>query len=154
MPEYFTRDRFATGMKKALRHIILLCMLLLLSTGSLFAQTLTAPFFATSVTKKIPLEKPNRLIVQHLFENQFNIAHPVKDLYSKKEIVVDNEEEDSEVSIYKKLVNKTVSYPSFFRHQIAESGILYLEKSSDFSKNLFYLPLRNSLYLIFEVFRI
>ena len=154
MPEYFTRDRFATGMKKALRHIIPLCMLLLLSTGSLFAQTLTAPFFATSVNKNILLEKPNRLIVQHLSESQFNITNPVKELYSKKEIVVDNEEEDSEIFSYKKLLNKTVFYPSFFRQQIAESAILYFKKASDFPKNLSYLPLRNSLYLIFEVFRI
>ncbi|MFL9830124.1 hypothetical protein ABS764_04595 [Flavobacterium sp. ST-87] len=141
-------------MKKAIRHIILLCILLLSGNSPLFAQTLTAPLLATSVIKKIPLDKPTRIASEHLFGNQFNLANPVKDLYSKKEIVVDNEEEDSEIISYKKLLNKSVSCSSFFRQQIAESTVSYLKKASDFPKNLFYFPLRNPLYIIFEVFRI
>lgn len=141
-------------MKKAIRHIIPLCILLLFSNGSLFAQTLTAPFFATSISKTIPLEKSSKTELEHLLENQLSINNPVKDFYRKKEVIVENEEEDSEIMTSKKMLEKTNSYVSFFNPQPTNFLSCYTNNSLAFSKEVSYLPSHQSLYIIFEVFRI
>lgn len=135
-------------MKKAIKHIAFLCVLLLIGYSTLLAQKL--PLEASFPDKSDKIEFENSL------ENLSNITNPVKEFNNKKGIVIDNEEEDSEVITLKKHVEKTIPYLSLSNPQ--PTGFLsnYTSNSlaRSFCKEFFYLPSYTSLYLIFEVFRI
>lgn len=141
-------------MEKAIKHIISLCILLLFGNGSLFAHTLASPFSATSISKSIPLEKSNKTGLEHLLDNQLSINNPIKDVYRKKEVLVENEEEDSEIITAKKVLEKTTYFTTFFNPQPTHFLSNYTNNSLAISKEIFHLPSYQSLYIIFEVFRI
>ena len=150
----FARYRFALLMKKAIKHIIPLCILLLFGNGSLFAHTLAVPLFATSFTQTASQTQNNTNNVEHLFLNHSTITNPVKEFYRKKAIVSDNEEEDSEIVAAKKNLEKTTYFTSFFNQQPTHFISYYTNNSFAFRKEFSYLPSYQSLYIIFEVFRI
>ena len=143
-------------MKKAIKHIIPLCVLLLFGNGSLFAHTLTTPLFSSSLVQ-ISLQnqhKTSKADLDPLFLNQSTITNPVKEFYRKKAITNDNDEEDSEIVIAKKNLEKTTYFTSFFNQQTTHFISYYTKNSFAFRKEFSYLPSYQSLYIIFEVFRI
>lgn len=144
-------------MRKAIRHIIHLCIMLL-SSSPFFAHTLvtTSPLSST-VIKLISAEKSScQIDIENIFTDQSSIKDTVFEIYQKKEILTsDNEEEDTETMSAKKDLDKTSCYISFFNQQNAESFTAYFKEPLASSKELSYLPSSNSsLYIIFEVFRI
>lgn len=141
----FTRHSFVFWMKNTIKHIISLCVLLLFCNGSLFVHS------STQTTSQDQFRKTE---IEHLFRNQSNIANPVKEFHRKKAIVVDNEEEDSEITVSKKNLEKNYSFISFFKQQPTKFLVYHFNNSFAFSKDLPYLPSYASLYIIFEVFRI
>lgn len=143
-------------MRKALKHIIPLCILLLAGKGSLLAHTLAAtPALAPSIINVISNEKSCQSDLE-IFTDQSSIKDTVFENYRKKEMLTsDNEEEDTETMSVKKDIEKTSCYISFFNQQNAAYFFPYLKKPLAFSQELSYLPSsNNSLYIIFEVFRI
>ena len=143
-------------MKKVIKHILLLSVLLLFGNISIFANTLAAtPMLASLANKSISQEKSNQINLEELFLNRSSINNPVFEVYHKKEILTsDNEEEDSETMTSKKNIEKISSYVSFFKQQKTQAFLLSYKKTLTFCKELFYIPSRNLLYIIFEVFRI
>ncbi|MEO8253070.1 MAG: hypothetical protein ABI554_01690 [Flavobacterium sp.] len=137
-------------MKKAIKHIIPLCILLLFGNGSLFAHTLAVPLFATSFTQI----QNNTNKVEHLFLNHATITNSVKEFYRKKAVVGDNDEEDFENVAAKKNVEKTTYFTSFFNQQPTHFISYYTNNSFAFRKEFSYLHSYQCLYIIFEVFRI
>lgn len=143
-------------MKKAIKHIIPLCILLLFGNGSLFAHTLTAPLFS-SLLAQISLQNQDKNCnadLDALFLNQSTIRNPVKEFYRKKAITNDNDEEDSEIVVAKKILEKTTYFTSFFNQQSTAYISYHKNNSFTFRKEFSYLPSYQSLYIIFEVFRI
>lgn len=143
-------------MKKAIQHIIPLCMLLLFSNGSLFAHTLTKKALLAGSLKTISKEIANQTTdLENPFNNQTALSDAVFETYHKKEILnSDNEEEDSETMTSKKSIEKQSYQLSFLNQQTVSVFISYIKKTQAFCKELSYLPSCNSLYIIFEVFRI
>lgn len=141
-------------MRKALKHIIPLCLLLLIGKNPVFATTLTASHSTTTIVSITPKEKTGKIGLEHLFLEQTNADNPVLEIYKKRELTVDNEEEDSEFLASKKMLEKTNSYVSFFKPQPSNFSSYYTNNSLAISKEIFHLPSYHSLYLIFEVFRI
>ena len=86
--------------------------------------------------------------------NQSTITNPVKEFYRKKAITNDNDEEDFEIVIAKKNLEKTTYFTSFFNQQATHFISYYTKNSFAFRKEFSYLPSYQSLYIIFEVFRI
>ncbi len=141
-------------MRKAIKHIIPLCLMLLLGSGSSLAHTLTATHLATTVVKKTTIENTNKIGLEHLFIDQSNADNPVLEIYKKREITVDNEEEDSEISVSKKTLEKPSYIISSFK-KTSLSFISYQKNNSfGFRKEISYLRVYKPLYIIFEVFRI
>lgn len=139
-------------MKKAIQHIIPLCMLLLFSNSSLFAHTLTKKAVLSGSSKEIANQTTD---LETIFNNQTALSDAVFETYHKKEILSsDNEEEDSETMTSKKSIEKQSYQLSFFNQQAVSVSISYIKKTQAFCKELSYLPSCNSLYIIFEVFRI
>ncbi|MEY2869260.1 MAG: hypothetical protein RIR01_1743 [Bacteroidota bacterium] len=142
-------------MKKAIQQIILLCMLLLFSNNSLFAHTLTKKSLLEVSLKTFSKETVNQSDLENLFKNQTALSDAVFETYQKKEILSsDNEEEDSETMTSKKSIEKQSYQLSFFNQQTVSVVISFIKKTQAFCKELSYLPSCNSLYIIFEVFRI
>ncbi|MEL1239940.1 hypothetical protein [Flavobacterium flavipallidum] len=142
-------------MKKAIQHITLLCMLLLLSNGSLFAHTLTKISLLEIPLKTFSQETVNHSDLEIIFKNQSSLSDAVFETYQKKEILSsDNEEEDSETMASKKSVEKHSYQLLSFKQQAIAVFVSYSKKTQAFFKELSYLPSCNSLYIIFEVFRI
>lgn len=132
-------------MKKAIQHIISLCMLLLFSNSSLFTHTITKKALLAGSLETISRETTNQTTVS-------GIALAT---YHKKGILnSDNEEEDSETMAPKKSVEKQSYQLYFLKQQAVSIFISYIKKTQAFFKEPSYLPSRNSLYIIFEVFRI
>lgn len=130
-------------------------MLLLFSNSSLFAHTLTKKALSANSKETISKETANQTDLENLFNNQTAVSDAVFETYHKKEILSsDNEEEDSETMAPKKSVEKQSYQLSFFKQQTLSVFISYVKKTQAFCKELSYLPSRNSLYIIFEVFRI
>lgn len=148
------KSKFATLMKKAFQHIIPL-LLLLISNSSLFAHTLTAKHQLANSLEKFAIEKSHQNHLEHLFDSRSSISDARFETYHKKEILSsDNEEEDSENKISKKNSEKPSCHVSFYKQQAAADFTSYTKKTQAFCKELSYLPSRNSLYIIFEVFLI
>nr|WP_288834698.1 hypothetical protein [uncultured Flavobacterium sp.] len=143
-------------MRKAIKHIIPLCIIMLLSSSSLFAHTsATTSLVAHSLKRTLFTEKLDQTKLEHLFDNRSSISDAMFETFQKKEILSsDNEEEDSETTATKKVLEKQSFKLSFFQQQVAPAFISYIKKTQAFCKELSYLPSCNSLYIIFEVFRI
>ena len=142
-------------MKKAIQHIIPLCLLLLFSNSSLFAHKLATTALLATSSETITKETTNHTNLEHLFDNRSSISDAMFETFQKKEILSsDNEEEDSETTATKKVLEKQSYQLSFFQQQAAPTFISYIKKTQAFCKELSYLPSCNSLYIIFEVFRI
>lgn len=142
-------------MKKVIKHILFLCVLLLIGNSSLFAHTSAKTTLLTSSSEKITEETANQTNLENLFNNQTAVSDAVFETYHKKEILSsDNEEEDSETMTAKKVIEKQSSQLSFFKLQATSAFIAYTKKTPAFYKALSYLPSCNSLYIIFGVFRI
>lgn len=131
-------------------------MLLLFSNGSFFAHTPTKKALLADSLKTISKEIANQTSdLENLFNNQTALSDAVFETYHKKEILSsDNEEEDSETMAPKKSIEKQSYQLSFFKQQTVSVFISYIKKTQAFCKELSYLPSCNSLYIIFEVFRI
>ncbi|KDN54101.1 hypothetical protein [Flavobacterium seoulense] len=129
---------------------------MLLSSSSLYAHTLaTTSLVAHSLKRTLFTEKLDQTKLEHLFDNQSSISDAMFETYQKKEILSsDSEEEDSETTTAKKAVEKQSCQLSFFQQLTTPAFIAYTKKTQAFCKELSYLPSRNSLYIIFEVFRI
>lgn len=142
-------------MRKAIKHIIILCLMLLFGNGSFLAHAFTAPLSATSITKITPQEKTTKTESdQHLFVKQNITENPFQEFYKKKELTVENEEEDSEITASKKTPAKTPSSISFFKHSVPNFISYQTNNSFGFRKEFSYFPIYKSLYIVFKVFRI
>lgn len=139
-------------MRMRIKHILTLCLLLLISNNSMFAHTPAKSFISvqTSIQDEAVFTKNIQL------SDLTDITTPTKETEAKKEIITDYEEEDSEILSSKKQLEKTISYiafsstlpPSFL------TNYNYNSLAKSFCKAFFYLPSFTSLYIIFEVFRI
>jgi hypothetical protein len=138
---------FATLMKKRFKHIIPLFLLLFFSSGS---------FFTHSFAKAVSQENFAKIELDHSFDIQSStaISSPDKEIYKKKEIVVENEEEEYENITSKKNFEKKSYFVSFFNQKRTHFLFYHFNNSFASCKEFFYLPSYNSLYIIFEVFRI
>ena len=143
-------------MKKAIHHIILLSLLLLISNSSLFALTLpTTSCYKSSFDVKTAIDRKSTHRIACLFGNKSSVSDTLFEKYVKKEILSsDSEEEDTENMSSKKAVDKTSVLLSDFKLQTTQTSLSYFRKPLAVFKNQLFLPTRNSLYIIFEVFRI
>ncbi len=137
-------------MKKAIKHILFLCVLLLMSNNSLFANTLATIKPVSSIQ-----DKSSKTNLQDFSFDIYNIITPTQDFNFGKNIVIDSEEEVSEVNLSNKQLEKTAPYLSYYNtHSIDFLSDYTNSLVISFCKEFFYLPTYTSLYLIFEVFRI
>ncbi|MBK0369693.1 hypothetical protein [Flavobacterium agrisoli] len=145
-------------MKRAIKHFFFLSVLLTFSNGTLFAHTLplvNSAMYATSYRVHNAIIKRSHTNIAHLFDNHTSISDAVFETYVKKEILnSDNEEEDTENLTSKKAIDKISFCPSVFKTHITQTFFKSLKKPVAFCPTQSYLPLGNSRYLIFEVFRI
>lgn len=139
-------------MRKSIKHILSLCMLLLISNSALFAHTPAKSLIATliSIQDEATFSSKNQL------SDSFTVTIPTGESQIKKEIITDYEEEDSEIITGKKQLKKTISYISFSNAQPTcfLTNYNYNSLAKSVCKAFFYFPLYTSLYIIFEVFRI
>lgn len=136
-------------MKKAIKHIISLFILLFFSNGLFFAHTFSHPF-----PKTVLQEYFSKIGYDYSSNNQFLVSNPVKEVFKKKELFSDNEEEDSENMSSKKNLEKKSCFVSFFNQKTSQFEFYHFKDSLNFYKDSFIFSNSKALYLLFEVFRI
>lgn len=139
-------------MKKAMKHILSLCIMLLFGSTTLFAHSAATPLFITSSIQHTSPEKDNKINSE--FNFQTKISSPIKEFYSKRVITTDTEEEDTEITYSKKSLEKTTSFVALYKPQFTTFLPYATNNSLTLIKETFYFPSYNSLYIVFEVFRI
>lgn len=135
-----------------MKHILSLCIMLLFGSTTLFAHSAATSLLITSSIQHTSPEKDNKINSE--FNFQTKISSPIKEFYSKRVITSDTEEEDTEITYSKKSLEKTTSFFALYKQQFTRFLPYSTRNSLSLIKETFYFPSYNSLYLIFEVFRI
>ena len=136
-------------MNKTLKHIILVGFLLFLNNGQLFAHAVS-----TNIIQEQSVS--NQTTLSNLFESyifHYTVKHPIKEDLKKGTIAVDNEEEEVEGMTSKKIIEKSKLIFSVF-NQLSTNSFLKINKSLSLYNDIIPFHKYNSLYLLFEVFRI
>lgn len=139
-------------MRSALKHIILLCTMLLFGCGSLSANTFSATSFTTSEFSA--KENLAKIISEHSSDSEVTISFPAKELYTKRAIVDDIEEENSENFSSKKNLEKSNFLASLFSHQTSNLLAHISDNYFSYYRGFSNLNSYNPLYILFGVFRI
>lgn len=135
-------------MKKTKKHIILLGILIFYS-GQILARTESASFIEKQSVQKQSLI--SSLLKNHTFLD--TVKYPIKEDFKKGTITVDNEEEEIDGMTSKKIAEKSKLIFCFFSQLSTNSFQNITISLFLFNDIISHLP-HNSLYLLFEVFRI
>lgn len=137
-------------MKSICKHIIPLYVIAFFGFGQCFAQTISPSLFAISFLKNSSHNNFNKK-TKPLLENYYNTSIPEKETPKKRAFIEESEEENSEIKSFRKIIEKSYYFLTFFNHTTDKTA----KRSLVFSKGFFYLSYyKSSLYLLFEVFRI
>lgn len=135
-------------MKETKKHIILLGILLFFYSGQIFARAVS-----TSFIQKQTIQKQTALsVLPHNYTFLDTVQHPIKEVI-KKGITVDNEEEEIEGMTSKKNAEKSKLIFSFLS-QLCTNTFQEINISLPLFNDIISYHPYNSLYLLFEVFRI
>ena len=136
-------------MNEIIKHIIVVGFLLFLNNGQLFAHD-----FTSSAIQEQSFS--NHAKVSSLFESYnllFTVKQPVKEDFKKGTLTIDNEEEEIETISSKKIVEKSKLIFSVFS-QLSTKTFQNITISLSLFNDIISHRSHNSLYLLFEVFRI
>lgn len=136
-------------MNKTKKHIILLGILLFLHSGQIFAHAVSS-----SLIQKQSVQKQSSLSA--LFKNPAflsTVKYPIKEVFKKGTITVDNEEEEIEGMTSKKSIEKSKSIFSIFT-QLSPHSFQNIKISLPLCNDILCNHSYTLLYLLFEVFRI
>lgn len=139
-------------MRKAILHTIILFILLFASNSAVFAHN-SVSLIANACSQNLTVK--SQIEVNAPFTFQATITNPVKDFYSNRIIVSDdNQQEETETNVAKKSIEKATALVSFYHKRFTLA--LRNDTNDSFTKvkESFYFPSHNPLYLVFEVFRI
>lgn len=143
-------------MKKAIKHITLLCMLLLFGNGQLMAHFHSASLQAITSSHHTNSGKSvNTEFINYFLSFHITSSFPENDLFKRREITTDNEEEDVENASPEKKTEKLSCYSIYFKQQ--PSGIIptyKINNSFALREEFCHLYTNNPRYILFEVFRI
>jgi hypothetical protein len=136
-------------MKKTKKHIILFGILLIFYSGQILARTESASFIEKQSVQK-------QSVISSLLKNDTfldTVKYPIKEDFKKGTITVDNEEEEIEGMVSKKIAEKSKLIFCIFSQLSTNSFQNITISLFLFNDIISHLP-HNSLYLLFEDFRI
>lgn len=139
-------------MKKAILNTIIIFALLFASNSAVFASK-SASLVVNTTSQKLAVESQSEIDSPFTFKTTITI--PVKDFYSNRIIVSDdNQQEETETNVAKKSIEKATAFVSYYHKQFELALRNYTIDSFAKVKEPFYFPSYNPLYIVFEVFRI
>jgi hypothetical protein len=135
-------------MKMKLRHIIIVGTLLFFNSGQLFANV-----FYVNVNQQSNFNGDILASgISHEFQSIFTIKNPIKEVFRKGFLSIDNEEEEDGTAS-KKTIEKSTLVSALFA-TVSPNSFSSTDKSLSLYNAIIPINSYNSLYLLFEVFLI
>ena len=131
-------------------------MLLIFGNGQLMAHFHSASLHAVASGQNTNIDQSTDAeFINHFLSFQITSSFPENDLFKRREITTDNEEEDAETVSPEKKTQKISCFSIYFKQQ--PSSIIssyYMKNSLAFCEEFCHLYTNNPRYILFEVFRI
>jgi hypothetical protein len=144
---------FALSMKKSFKYIGTTVLMLILSIMSSFANDVSHSLLQNTMKENAL----NKFYANNLSNNDYNFytqSLPCNDQFIIKAFISENDEEDSEHVVEKKILSPAKVFSCHFKQQLPPISSFADKRTPPYSPIFFQSKTVSSLYLRFEVFRI